>query len=47
MIRACRELGITAVAVHSEADAGACHVRLADEAVALSGHTAAEIRRLT
>ena len=42
MIRACRELGITAVAVHSEADAGACHVRLADEAVALSGHTAAE-----
>ena len=42
MIRACRELGITAVAVHSEAEAGACHVRLADEAVALSGHTAAE-----
>src|SRR5207244_12005969 len=42
VIRACRELGITAVAVHSEAEAGACHVRLADEAVALSGHTAAE-----
>ena len=42
MIRACRQLGITAVAVHSEADAGAYHVRLADEAVALSGRTAGE-----
>ncbi|HYT37983.1 MAG TPA: biotin carboxylase N-terminal domain-containing protein [Acidimicrobiia bacterium] len=42
VIRACRELGIRAVAVHSEADAGARHVRLADEAVALAGNTAAE-----
>ena len=42
MIRACRQLGITAVTVHSEADAGAYHVRLADEAVALSGRTAGE-----
>ncbi|HTC81728.1 MAG TPA: biotin carboxylase N-terminal domain-containing protein, partial [Acidimicrobiia bacterium] len=42
MIRACRELGITAVAVHSEADAGARHVRLADEAAALTGNSAAE-----
>ncbi|MDP9253109.1 MAG: ATP-grasp domain-containing protein [Chloroflexota bacterium] len=32
MIRACHELGIRAVAVYSDADRGALHVRLADEA---------------
>ena len=42
VVRACRELGITTVAVHSEADAAARHVRLADEAVALAGNTAVE-----
>ena len=35
IIRACRELGIPTVAVHSDVDAGAPHVRAADEAVAI------------
>ena len=35
VIRACRELGIATVAVHSEADAGALHVRFADEAICI------------
>ena len=33
--RACRELGIKTVAVHSEADRDAMHVRLADESVCI------------
>ena len=33
--RACREMGISTVAVHSTADADAMHVRLADESVCL------------
>src|SRR5205807_6841145 len=34
-IRACRELGISTVAVHSTADASALHVRFADESVCI------------
>ena len=33
--RACRELGIATVAVHSTADTDAMHVRLADESVCI------------
>src|SRR5437763_5110016 len=35
IIRACRELGVTAIAAHSTADRGALHVRLADERICI------------
>lgn len=35
IMRACREMGIQSVAVHSTADANAMHVRLADESVCI------------
>ncbi|MBX5453561.1 MAG: acetyl-CoA carboxylase biotin carboxylase subunit [Acidobacteriia bacterium] len=40
--RACRELGIQTVAVHSTADADAMHVRLADESVCIGPPPARE-----
>jgi acetyl-CoA carboxylase biotin carboxylase subunit len=40
--RACKEMGIATVAVHSEADAGAMWVRLADESVCIGPPPAAK-----
>src|SRR5882757_779929 len=42
VFRTCRELGIATVAVHSDADAGALHVREADAAVRLPGNAPAD-----
>ena len=37
VIRACRALGIAVVAIYSDADRGAPHVRVADQAVRVGG----------
>ena len=42
IVRACRELDITTVAVHSEADQESLHVRFADEAVCIGPARAAQ-----
>ncbi|MBW3559551.1 MAG: acetyl-CoA carboxylase biotin carboxylase subunit [Proteobacteria bacterium] len=42
VLRACREMGIGTVAVHSEADRSAMHVRMADESVCIGPAPAAK-----
>jgi acetyl-CoA carboxylase biotin carboxylase subunit len=42
IMRTCRAMGIATVAVFSEADATACHVRAADEAVRIGASAAAD-----
>ncbi len=42
ILRACKELGVETVAVHSTADDDAMHVRLADESVCIGPASAAE-----
>lgn len=42
IIRTARRLGIASVAIYSDADAGALHVREADEAICIGGSTSAE-----
>ena len=38
VIRACKEWGISTVAVHSDVDRDSMHVRLADESICIGSH---------
>ena len=38
IIRACKELNIPSVAIHSDVDADSMHVRLADESICIGSH---------
>lgn len=42
IIRACREMGISTVAIYSEADKNAMHVQLADESYCVGGNRVSE-----
>ncbi len=42
VIRACREMGVASVAVHSTADSDAMHVRMADEAICIGPPSSSE-----
>jgi acetyl-CoA carboxylase biotin carboxylase subunit len=42
IIRACKELGIQTVAVHSDVDSEALHVKFADEAICIGSHPSSE-----
>jgi acetyl-CoA carboxylase biotin carboxylase subunit len=42
VIRACREMGVASVAVHSTADSDAMHVRMADEAICIGPPASAD-----
>lgn len=42
VVRACREMGIKSVAVHSTADSDAMHVRMADEAICIGPPSATD-----
>ncbi len=42
VIRACRDMGLTSVAVYSDADRTALHTRMADEAIHIGGAAASE-----